>query len=311
LKNFDMGKWFQLFAVDVLNRNAFSDSPGFLERGADVDEILETVFQRHVYYNTWGAVPDLEYLLHKNPLARRLGSPTNRLAALARSQLQRRKSEKERGDHTDFMRKYLEGKAKYPDTISETNVIGMLVSSIGAGSDTTGMTLTATFFFMMKQPAILSKLTDEVDTAVKEGKLSHPPRWIEVSKLPYLDAVLKESMRLHPVISSGLDRVVPPGGRTIAGTFLPAGTIVACNAEALHRDEEVFGEKTDIFRPERWLEAPEARLKKMERASLGFGCGKRICPGRHVAMLEMKKLIPLLLLEFDVSISMGSIGERS
>ena len=108
-------------------------------------------------------------------------------------------------------------------------------------------------------------------------------------------------MRIFPIIASGFDRVIPAGGREIAGTVLPAGTIVACHPDSLHRDKDLYGQDADHFRPERWLDADVDHIRRMDRAFLGFGCGKRICPGRHIAMLEMKKLIPLLLMNFEVS----------
>ncbi|KAF2104916.1 cytochrome P450 [Rhizodiscina lignyota] len=301
-KTIDMSKWFQLFAMDVLNRNAFSESPGFLEKGTDIGDMLQTVEKRFSYYNTWGALPDLEFFVHKNPLLRWMGSPINNLASLARSQFQKRKAEKGSQSHKDFLQKYLDGQAKYPTTISDTNVVGLVVSSIGAGADTTSTTLTATLFFLMKNPAAMSRLNEEIEAAVRDGLLSQQPRASEVSKLRYLDAVIKESMRLFPIVASGLDRIIPAGGREIAGTVLPAGTIVACHPESVHRDKDLYGEDADKFRPERWLEGDEERVKKMDRAFLGFGCGKRICPGRYVALLEMKKLIPFLLMNFTMKL---------
>jgi cytochrome P450 len=301
---FDMSKWFQLFAMDVLNRNAFGESPGFLARGEDIDSMLATVEARFKYYNTWAAVPTIEYVLHKNVIARRLGSAINRLANLARAQLEKRRSEKRSSEiHHDLLQKYLDGQAKYPETISDTNVIGLVVSSIAAGADTTATTLTATMFFLMKHPSVRSKLEREIRGLLPCTTIdgtSKPPRASEVLQLPYLDAVIKESMRLFPIIVSGLDRIVPAGGRTIAGTFLPAGTVVACHPESLHRDRDLFGADAQVFNPNRWLDADKERSSKMNQAFLGFGKGKRICPGRHIALLEMKKVIPLLLSTFEV-----------
>jgi cytochrome P450 len=72
----------------------------------------------------------------------------------------------------------------------------------------------------------------------------------------------------------------------------------------VHHDRDCFGEDADIFRPERWLTDDTERVIAMERASLGFGSGKRVCLGRHIAELEIKKVIPTLLLRFKVSGSM-------
>jgi cytochrome P450 len=300
-RSVDMVKWLQLFAMDVLNRNAFGESPGFLKTGDDIDGMQATVEKRFQYYNRWAAIPRIEYMLYKNPLARQMGTAINNLAQLARHQFQKRKAEGDEKPHKDLLQKYLDGQSRYPDSISDTSVIGLVVSSIAAGADSTAMTLTGILFHLLKHPTVLSALEEEVQAAEGDGLLSPNPKWEEVKNLPYLDAVIKETMRFFPVNASGLDRVVPDGGCSLAGVFLPAGTIVGCFIDSVQRNIGVYGEDADQFRPERWLGADEGRLKKMNRAFLGFGAGKRICVGRHIAMMEMKKVIPLLVSRFHVS----------
>lgn len=118
---------------------------------------------------------------------------------------------------------------------------------------------------------------------------------------------MNESLRLFPFLSLPLERVVPDVGAEISGTFLPGGTVVGCLAKAVHHDRLCFGEDVDCFRPERWLIDPKAdeeeeksRILAMQRGSLSFGSGKRICLGRHLAELEIKKIVPCLLQEFEV-----------
>lgn len=84
----------------------------------------------------------------------------------------------------------------------------------------------------------------------------------------YLQAVLKEAMRIHPAVGLLLERVVPREGCEIAGVKLPPGTIVGINPWVLHHDPQVWGEDVHIFRPERWLEADPAQLKLMDRSFL-------------------------------------------
>lgn len=127
----------------------------------------------------------------------------------------------------------------------------------------------------------------------------------------YLDAVLKESMRLLPIASWGLDRVVPPAGVTVAGKFIPGDTIVGCQIDATHLDKDVYGIDSDLYKPERWIEANEDQRRQMDRSFLTFSAGKRICTGVHIAWLEMKKTLPLLLMNFDVSNSSPNSGKRT
>jgi cytochrome P450 len=73
---------------------------------------------------------------------------------------------------------------------------------------------------------------------------------------------------------------------------------------ALHLNKKVFGEDAKVFRPERWLEASAEQLRVMEMAHIGFGRGRRVCIGQHIAVMEMQKVIPAMLMNFEVSLVM-------
>lgn len=137
--------------------------------------------------------------------------------------------------------------------------------------------------------------------------------------MPYLQATIKEALRIHPAVGLLLERKVPREGCKIAGAWMPGGTIVGINPWVLHRDKDVFGADADIFRPERWLEAEPEALKIMDRSMLAvstyrtavpgvhdnkikqFGSGPRTCIGRNTSLLEMSKIVPQLLWTFEVS----------
>lgn len=129
------------------------------------------------------------------------------------------------------------------------------------------------------------------------------PKWTEVSKINYLEAILKEWMRVLPVASWCLYRIVPPTGVTITDRFIPGGTVVGCQIDAVHQDEGVFGKNAHTFRPERWIKADEGQLRRMNRSFLAFSAGKRTCTGVHIAWLEMKKTLSMLLMHFNISLS--------
>jgi cytochrome P450 len=177
-----------------------------------------------------------------------------------------------------------------------------------AGSETTAISLSSVFYFLLKNPRCYHKLMQELDEAVKEGVIEERDgktvSWAESQKLPYLDAVIQESFRLHPAAGLLLERVVPKQGMTILGEFIPGGTIVGCNAWVLHRRPEIFGQDVDTFRPERWIEAAEGKnglsLKEMKATMFQFGSGARTCIGRNVSLLEVYKLVPSFLRRFEV-----------
>lgn len=123
-------------------------------------------------------------------------------------------------------------------------------------------------------------------------------------RLRYTQASIKEAQRLHPVIGMSLSRKVPPGGLSLHGHHLPAGTTVGCNPVGLHCNSEIFGADSHLFNPDRWLQDEfPAKLRMMERCNLTWGGGGRICPGRHLAELVVYKVIPALLREFDIEIT--------
>lgn len=106
----------------------------------------------------------------------------------------------------------------------------------------------------------------EIDAAVQAGTIpeSGNIEWLEVQKLEYFQATLKEAMRMRPAVGLNITRYVPPEGADIEGHHFEGGTRIAVNGWVLHRDQAIFGQDADFYRPERWLEDPE-NAKVMER----------------------------------------------
>jgi cytochrome P450 len=103
-------------------------------------------------------------------------------------------------------------------------LVNMTMTNFGAGVETTSITMSTALYYIVKTPGIQQRVQKEVDDAKKTGKLSDPPRLGEMqTSLPFLDACISESMRLHPVVGTTLPRVVPEGGVEIENHFLPAG----------------------------------------------------------------------------------------
>lgn len=149
-----------------------------------------------------------------------------------------------------------------------------------------------------------------------------PATWKESRELPYLDACIKEAGRVHPPFGLPLERIVPEGGLSISGEFIPAGTIVGMNGWVVHRDRDVFGDDADQWRPERWLEADESTKARMDQGLLTvreiftpprncwlcadvyviaqFGGGHRSCLGKNISLLELYKLVPTILRTYEV-----------
>lgn len=124
------------------------------------------------------------------------------------------------------------------------------------------------------------------------GKLSRPVvSDAEARSLPYLQAVIREGLRVFPPATGLISKLVPPEGDKIDGMRVPGGTKIGTNIWALLRRKEIFGEDVDAFRPERWIEAGAEDLARMERVQeLVWGYGKYLCLGRSVALIELNKI---------------------
>lgn len=188
-----------------------------------------------------------------------------------------------------------------PNVGPELFVQGGCWGNVFAGSDTTSISLNATLFCLLKNPHALARLRQEVDEATARGALSEPPTFAETQALPYLQAVMKEALRMHPATGLPLWRTVPAGGATLCGKYFPAGTEVGINSWVAHRNRDIWGPDADEFRPERWLDSPEDMLREMNAIHMPFGLGSRTCIGKNISLLEMSKVIPELVRKFDMA----------
>jgi cytochrome P450 len=145
----------------------------------------------------------------------------------------------------------------------------------------------------ISSPKVYNKLQAEIDSAFRSGKITRPVIGDgEAKKLPYLQAVINEGLRIFPPGTGLGSKVVPPGGDSIDGIFLPEGTKVGVCTLGLMRNKEVFGEDVGSFRPERWLDVSEEDANRMDfYKDWAFGYGKYVCLGKRVALIELNKVL--------------------
>ncbi|KAF5008659.1 hypothetical protein FDECE_5071 [Fusarium decemcellulare] len=170
-----------------------------------------------------------------------------------------------------------------------------------AGSDTTAAAISSILYHLVKNPAAYHKLNAEIREAIERGELSHSSvQYREAQQLPYLDACCKEGMRVHPSVGLTLPRHVPKGGCQIAGEWFPEGTRVGVNAAVIHFNKEIFGHDAEEFNPDRWFREGAANMDRYMFQWEQFGGGSRTCIGKNISLCEMYKLVPQLLLSFDL-----------
>ena len=200
----------------------------------------------------------------------------------------------------DFLDRFLDANKKDPVFINDRRVLALTVANIFAGADTTAITLRAVFYFLLKHPDSLKKLVSELQTA-DLGPRSQIVAWEQARHLPYLSAVIQESLRMHPAVGLPLERIVPSNGLTVGEVYIPPGTIVGATARAIHAKESIFGADPGEYRPERWLVASDAKRTEMNNALFSFGMGARTCIGKNISLLEMYKLVPTIIRQYEVS----------
>ncbi|RAH69244.1 cytochrome P450 [Aspergillus aculeatinus CBS 121060] len=171
-----------------------------------------------------------------------------------------------------------------------------------AGSDTTATSIRALMLHVISNPIVYSRLTEEIRGADKRGQLGSPVvSERETKSLAYLQACILEGLRVFPPITALRERVVPAGGDTLNGVFIPAGTNVGLNLPGLLRHEPAFGPDADVFRPERWLEATPDQRQRMDRVhELMFNWGSTRCLGIRLAQTMMSKVLVEVFRRWDL-----------
>ncbi|RAK98454.1 putative cytochrome P450 monooxygenase [Aspergillus ibericus CBS 121593] len=186
-----------------------------------------------------------------------------------------------------------------PKTRDSSSVEGSRGAARGA--DGVASAFLSLFYFLLKGQRIFARLKNEIDTAFCVGSLSDLPLWRELNRLHYLDAALKESMRLSSAAAFE-EEIVTLTGVTLSGFPIHRGTTIACNARVLHFDDDVFGNDVHLFQPERWLTRDAQQRSRMEHGLLLFNRCVRGCPEVEVAWLELKKVVVLIILKFNLQL---------
>ncbi len=188
--------------------------------------------------------------------------------------------------------------------ITDREVAGNVMTMLLAGEDTTANTLAWAIWLLTRHPAALARARAEID-AIGPAAEWTPER---LAELRYVEACANETMRLKPVAPFLMVQALRD--TTVADIRVPAESLMWLNMRHDSVAEEHFAGAAD-FDPERWLHSEAGpRAGSVNRIAMPFGAGPRVCPGRQLAMLEIKMALATLLGRFDIdSVRTADAGE--
>ncbi|ETS80084.1 hypothetical protein PFICI_07613 [Pestalotiopsis fici W106-1] len=181
---------------------------------------------------------------------------------------------------------------------------------IEAGSETTATTINNWTLAMTLYPEVMKKGQEELDRVVGPERL---PQWDDENNLPYIRAMIKETLRWRPVNKFGMYHASTQDD-WYNGHFIPKDSVVVLNWWAIQRDPSLY-ERPDEFEPSRYFESPLSAAEYMnvndpyERDHFSYGAGRRACPGVHLAEKSLFIVISRTLWGFNVEKAVGTDGD--
>jgi cytochrome P450/nitrite reductase/ring-hydroxylating ferredoxin subunit len=299
----DVTEELKRFTVDATTLVTFGHDVNTVEQGEDVIqrklELIFPAFNRRVFslLPTWRWV--------RLPRDRRLDRAVTEIRAwleelVARERARLRAEPKLADKPSNFLQAMLSAHDDEGRPFPEQVIFGNLMTMLLAGEDTTANTLAWTIHELCRAPEYAAEVRREADQIFGRDEVA--PDYEAIQQLSWAGAVVNEAMRLHPVgpimvFDSRVDT-------TIGDLQVPKGTRVTLLVRPPAVSEKHF-ENGQCFLPRRWL-APAPAVHD-PAAHFPFGTGPRICPGRSLAILELKLLVSMLYKNFDVD-RVGAAG---
>jgi cytochrome P450 len=225
-----------------------------VEQDADVNGLLQLTRASTFYASVVGIIPEWHNVLWNYVPSWIMSEKEVR--SFAEKQIEEKEVAKDSTRGACFLDTWFQ--QKEADRMDKTEVRVGIGGALG-GTELTPSFMCQAMYHVYREPAVLQRLRDEIDPrVVKSDTSSHSILAHEaIQGMPYLQAVLKEIMRLWPVAGVTFSRVVPEGGAHLAGYHFRAGQVIGINYWAASRNTEYFGADAAEFRPERWLDDPE------------------------------------------------------
>ncbi|KAI0456052.1 cytochrome P450 [Xylaria acuta] len=307
-KPMDWGYMASYFGIDSITDIAFSESLGDLKEDKDKHDFLHNMEGNLPMMSFFSAYTEFLTILQSRIVVKLLApspddpSPFGQVMGFARK-CARERFGPDKIEKRDMLGAFL----RHGMDVGEAERGGLL--QLVAGSDTVATALRAAVLWIATNPLVVNRLRAELSAAGvdQDRPTTNVLSGAKAREIPYLVAVVREALRLHPPVVGGLEKVlvrehedVLPDGRRV-----PAGTRVNVSTWAILRDPDIFGADAEAFRPERWLDdtLSEERRRAMNRAhELVFSAGRFICMGREIAMTQCLKVISELFYRFDITV---------
>ncbi|KAF4336587.1 cytochrome p450 monooxygenase [Fusarium beomiforme] len=169
-----------------------------------------------------------------------------------------------------------------------------MAGQILAATETTSSALAFIFYYLAGAPALVDALYEELQLVNGFDGLEN---------LKLLNACITEGLRFRPPVALTGSRVIPSGGLSILGYYLPAGTIVTTQSLSLSRQRPDLFPNYDEFDPLRWLDDDAKLISERRRCLAPFGLGARRCPGGNMASFQMRMILAAVVRAFRLSVA--------
>ncbi|KAJ7790423.1 cytochrome P450 [Mycena olivaceomarginata] len=308
-RSVDLSRWFSFFSFDFMGDIAFGG--GFeLMRDGDKDGLWHKM-ERGLYFPA--LAQQIPWCISFLPYFPMVGQEMKALGKFAMDQAKRRL--KEGSVHDDLFYYLIDDKRVDAEPYPFPLVVSNSVLAIVAGSDTSATVLANTFFLLLSHRESYERLKLELDEAFPRA-VKEPTDPALLSSLPYLNAVIKESLRLFPPVATSLQRApsLGTGDKVLGeGFVIPEGTAVVVPPYTMHRDPRYFSPSPEKYIPERWLGGDDDTGTKFivnEDAFIPFSTGPANCVGKNLGMLEIRMVVAYMIQAFELQFADGYDEER-
>ncbi|KAK6703612.1 hypothetical protein SNK04_013541 [Fusarium graminearum] len=206
--------------------------------------------------------------------------------------------EKDHDVRYDVVSYWFNQHSQHPDKLTIREINTQALAAVGAGSDAVAAGIQSFIYHMIRHPNAWARAQTEVQDATKKGLCEdNIVSYADAQELPYVQAFVKEALRMFGPVPMGLPRIAPRGGLTFGDRTIPEGTIVSVSPWVIHHSKEFWGEDAHEFKPDRWLKG-DAAVK--EKFWIPFGAGYGSCPGQNVAKVELAKMTATLVRDYNI-----------